>query len=47
MAARIARNSSFDTPINQLIEKLGWKTINDLTKESPLKDYCNVIGRNP
>ena len=29
-AARIVTNSSFDTPYNQLIEKLGWKTINKL-----------------
>ena len=29
-AARIVSNSSFDTPSNQLIEKLGWKTINEL-----------------
>ena len=29
-AARIVTNSSFDTPSNQLIENLGWKTINDL-----------------
>ena len=29
-AARIATNSSFDTPSNQLIEKLGWKNINKL-----------------
>ena len=29
-AARIVTNSSFDTPINQLIEKLGWKTINEV-----------------
>ena len=29
-AATIATNSSFDTPSNQLIEKLGWKTINEL-----------------
>ena len=29
-AARIVTNSSFDTPTNQLIEKLGWKTINEL-----------------
>ena len=29
-AARIVKNSSFDTPSNQLIEKLGWKTINKL-----------------
>ena len=29
-AARIVTNSSFDTPSNQLIEKLGWKTINEL-----------------
>ena len=29
-AARIVTNSSsFDTPSNQLIEKLGWKTINE------------------
>ena len=30
-AARIATNSSFDTPSNQLIEKQGWKIINELT----------------
>ena len=30
MAARIVTNSSFDTPSNQLIENLGWKTINEL-----------------
>ena len=30
-AARIVTNSSFDTSSNQLIEKLGWKTINELT----------------
>ena len=29
-AARIVTNSSFDIPSNQLIENLGWKTINDL-----------------
>ena len=29
-AARIVTNSSFDTPSNQLIENLGWKTINEL-----------------
>ena len=29
-AARIVTSSSFDTPSNQLIEKLGWKTINEL-----------------
>ena len=29
-AARIVTNSSFDTPSNKLIEKLGWKTINEL-----------------
>ena len=29
-AARIATNSSFDAPSNKLIEKLGWKTINEL-----------------
>ena len=29
-AARIVTNSSFDTPSNQLIEKLGWKTSNEL-----------------
>ena len=29
-AARIVTNSCFDTPSNQLIEKLGWKTINEL-----------------
>ena len=29
-AARIVTNSSFDTPSNKLIEKLGWKTINKL-----------------
>ena len=29
-AAKIVANSSFDTPSNQLIEKLGWKTINEL-----------------
>ena len=29
-AARMVANSSFDTPSNQLIEKLGWKTINEL-----------------
>ena len=29
-AARIVTNSSFDTPSNQLIEKLGWKTITEL-----------------
>ena len=28
-AARIVTNSSFDTPSNQLIETLGWKTINE------------------
>ena len=28
--ARIVTNGSFDTPSNQLIEKLGWKTINEL-----------------
>ena len=28
-AARIVTNSSFDTPSNKLIEKLGWKTINE------------------
>jgi len=31
MAARIVANSSFDTPSNQLIKTLGWKTINELT----------------
>ena len=30
-AARIVTNSSFDTPNHQLIEKLGWKTINELS----------------
>ena len=29
-AARIVTNSSFDTPSNQLIETLGWKTINEV-----------------
>ena len=29
-AARIVTNSSFDTPSNKLLEKLGWKTINEL-----------------
>ena len=29
-AARIVTNSSFDTPSNQLIENLGWKTLNEL-----------------
>ena len=29
-AARIVANCSFDTPSNQLIEKQGWKTINEL-----------------
>ena len=29
-AARIVTNSCFDTPSNQLIETLGWKTINEL-----------------
>ena len=29
-AARIVTNSSFDTSSNQLIENLGWKTINEL-----------------
>ena len=29
-AARIVTNSSFDTPSNQLIVKLGWKTVNEL-----------------
>ena len=29
-AARIVTNSSFDTPSNKLIEKLGWNTINEL-----------------
>ena len=29
-AARIVTNSSFDTPSNKLIEKLGWKTVNEL-----------------
>ena len=29
-AARIVTNSGFDIPCNQLIEKLGWKTINEL-----------------
>ena len=29
-AARIVANSSFDTTSNQLIEKLEWKTINEL-----------------
>ena len=29
-AARIVTNSSFDSPSNKLIEKLGWKTINEL-----------------
>ena len=29
-AARIVTISSFDTPSNHLIEKLGWKTINEL-----------------
>ena len=29
-AARIATNSSFDTPSSQLIEKLGWKTVIEL-----------------
>ena len=29
-AARIVTNSSFNTPSNQLIETLGWKTINEL-----------------
>ena len=29
-AAKIVKNSSFNTPSNQLIEKLGWKTINEL-----------------
>ena len=29
-AARIVTNSSFDTSSNQLIEKLGWKTINEV-----------------
>ena len=29
-AARIVTNSSFDIPSNQLFEKLGWKTINEL-----------------
>ena len=29
-AVRIVTNSSFDTHSNQLIEKLGWKTINEL-----------------
>ena len=30
MAARIVTKSSFDNPSNQLIENLGWKTINEL-----------------
>ena len=29
-AARIVTNSSFDSPSNQLIENLGWKTINEV-----------------
>ena len=29
-AARMVTNSSFDTPSNQLIDHLGWKTINEL-----------------
>ena len=29
-AARIVANSSFDTPSIKLIEKLGWKTINEV-----------------
>ena len=29
-AARIVTNTSFNTPGNKLIEKLGWKTINEL-----------------
>ena len=29
-AARIVANNSFDTPSNQLIGKLGWKTIDEL-----------------
>ena len=29
-ATRTVTNSSFDTPSSQLIEKLGWKTINEL-----------------
>ena len=28
--AKIVINSSFDTPSKQLIETLGWKTINEL-----------------
>ena len=34
-AARIVTNSSFDTPSNKLIEKLGWETINELIDISP------------
>ena len=30
LACGVVTNSSFDTPSNQLIEKLGWKTINEL-----------------
>ena len=36
-AARIVANSTFDTPINQLIEKLRWGTINELIDIESIK----------
>ena len=57
-AARIATNISFDAPSNQLIEKLGWKTINELIdiesktmifkslNELALPYLCSLFSKN-
>ena len=50
-AARIVTNSSFNTLSYQLIENLGWKTINGLidieSKTMVLKSYMNLILHIP
>ena len=46
-AARSVRNSSFNTPSNKLIEKLGWKTINeliDIESKTMLFKSLNELG---
>ena len=57
-AARIVTNCSFDTPSNQLIEKLGWKTTNELIdiesktmifkslNELALPYLCSLFSKN-
>ena len=47
-AARIVTNSSFDIPSNQLIEKMGWKTINELIEiESKTIVFQNLSELTP